>query len=264
MKLGNFTFMQQGAESHGSTAVVSHNLVPDGEPFLGKQVRRYLKAAVRRHDSVARTHRTLASVLQEWTEVGFLKGHMSSIANRAGMSTATLYRQFPDKSVLFCEALKFGHNIVLEGLSTYPNHPNPIRTLTEMLRNQAKTLSQPAPQHFLLTQRLMLLDPDLKSPVQTIATAAFETLKRNWFDKIQQLVGDGWIRIDRLAWQNSSLLGALEAATADWFLMADALPAPTVNCVGAGQQVVAEFFRQFGTEKFHEHRVVHGWTGEHP
>ncbi len=259
MKMENFTFKLSEAESLGGSVAVSPGHASDGGLFFENKIRRYLKAAVRRHDTAARLYRTLASVLQEWTEVGYLKGQVSSIANRAGMSTATLYRDFPDKSFLFCEALKFGQAILIEALSTYPKHPNPILDLTGMLCNHAETLAQPAPQQMLLAQRLMLLEPELQSAVSAIAAESHEKLKQVWHEKIQELISSDWIKIDHLEWQRCRLVGALEARTFGWFMMGHAPRSPTISWEHDAHQVVQDFFRLYGTEKFEEHRRLYNW-----
>ncbi|MFM1975472.1 MAG: hypothetical protein RL145_318 [Pseudomonadota bacterium] len=257
MKMENFTFKLDEAERLNGSAVVPLGQASEGGLYFDNQVRRYLKAAVRRHDTTARFNRTFASVLQEWTEVGYLKGNVSSIANRAGMSTATLYRDFPDKSVLFCEALRFGQAILLEALSTYPDHPNPIRDLTGMLRNHAETLAHPAPQQMLLSQRLMILEPDLQSTVSAIAAENHEKLKQVWYAKIQALVASGWIKLDHIEWQRCRLVGALEARTFGWFMMGHAPRTPAISWEHDAHQVVQDFFRLYGTEKFEEHRRLY-------
>lgn len=259
MKMENFTFKLNEAESLGRSVVVAPSPPSSGGLFFDDQVRRYLKAAVRRHDTAARFNRTLASVLQEWTEVGYLKGQVSSIANRAGMSTATLYRDFPDKSVLFLEALKFGQAILVQALSTYTQHPNPIRDLTGMLCNHAETLAQPAPQQMLLAQRLMLLEPDLQCAVSAIAAENHEKLKQVWYAKIQAHISSDWIKLDQLEWQRCRLIGALEARTFGWFMMGHAPRTPAISWEHDAHQVVLDFFRLYGTAKFDEHRRLYNW-----
>lgn len=259
MKMENFTFKLDEAERLNGSAVVPLSQASEGGLYFDNQVRRYLKAAVRRHDTTARFNRTFASVLQEWTEVGYLKGQVSSIANRAGMSTATLYRDFPDKSVLFCEALKFGQAILLEALSTYQSHPNPIRDLTGLLCNHAETLAHPAPQQMLLSQRLMLQEPALQSTVSAIAAENHEKLKQVWYAKIQTLVANGWIKLDHIEWQRCRLVGALEARTFGWFMMGHAPRTPAISWEHDAQQVVQDFFRLYGTDKFEEHRRLYNW-----
>ncbi|OYU52565.1 MAG: hypothetical protein CFE27_07610 [Alphaproteobacteria bacterium PA1] len=259
MKMENFTFKLSEVDGPEGSALASQIATPEGGLYFDNQIRRYLKAAVRRNDAKARNNRTLASVLQEWTEVGYLKGQVSSIANRAGMSTATLYRDFPDKSFLFRQALQFGQAILIEAVSTYPKHPNPIRDLTGMLCNHAETLAHPAPQQMLLAQRLMLLEPDLQSAVSAIAVENHEKLKQVWYAKIQALVDSGWIKLDQIEWQRCRLVGALEARTFGWFMMGHAPRSPAISWEHDAHQVVLDFFRLYGTAKFDEHRRLYNW-----
>jgi AcrR family transcriptional regulator len=259
MKLDNFALVLQEDESLGGTAMESGGSAPASGLVFDKQVQRYLKAAVRRHDMTARRNRTLASVLQEWTEVGYVKAQVASIANRAGMSTATLYRQFPDKTVLFCEALTFGHSILRDALATYSEHPNPIRDLTSMLCNYAQTVSHAAPQQMLLAQSIMLLEPDLQAGVSAIASENDTKIKQIWYAKIQKMADEGLVCIDQIEWQRCRLVGALEIQTFRWFMMGQTPIAPGGNWQADAHQVVRDFFKLYGTEKFNQQKVLSNW-----
>lgn len=259
MKLDNFALKLQEDKSLGRAAMESKSNAPDSGVIFDNRVKRYLKAAVRRHDLTARRNRTLASVLQEWTEVGYVKAQVASIANRAGMSTATLYRQFPDKTILFCEALKFGHAILLDAIATYSEHPNPIRDLTAMLCNYAETVSHPAPQQMLLAQSIMLQEPDLQANVSAIASENYTKIKQIWYAKIQKMADDGLVRIDQLEWQRCRLVGAVEIQTVRWFIMGQAEHALDCNWEAEAHQVVHDFFKLYGTEKFNQQKVLYNW-----
>lgn len=255
MKLDNFTLALQEDESLDGTATETEASAPDGGLVFDNQVRRYLKAAVRRHDVTARRNRTLASVLQEWTEVGYAKAQVASIANRAGMSTATLYKQFPDRTVLFCEALKFGHSILLDALATYSEHPNPIRDLTALLCNYAKTVSQPAPQQMLLAQSIMLQEPESRADVSAITSENHTKIKQIWYARVQNLADAGWVRLDQVEWQGCTAVGALEIQSVPWFKMGPLASAPDGNWQAEAQKVVCDFFKLYGTEKFNQQKV---------
>ena len=259
MKLDKCTLALEEDEGLGGTAMAAEGGAPDRGLFFDTQVRRYLKAAVRRHDLTARRNRALASVLQEWTEVGYVKAQVASIANRAGMSTATLYRQFPDKTVLFCEALKFGHSILLDALATYREHPNPIRDLMAILCNYAETVSHPAPQQMLLAQSIMLLEPDLKADVSAIAFENYTKVKQIWYAKIQKMADDELVRVDQLEWQRCRLVGAVEIQTVRRFLMGQTPIARNGKWQAEAQQVVHDFFKLYGTEKFNQQNVLYNW-----
>ena len=256
IKLDKFTLALQEDQSLGGKALGAEANPPDSGLAFDDQVRRYLKAAVRRHDVKARRNRTLASVLQEWTEVGYTKGQVASIANRAGMSTATLYKQFPEKTVLYCEALKFGNSILLDALATYSEHPNPIRDLTALLCNYAKTVSQPAPQQMLLAQSIMLQEPEFRADVSAIASENHIKIKQIWYAKIQNLADAGWVRLDQHEWQGCHAEGAFEIQSVPWFKMGPLASAPDGNWQADAQKVVCDLFKLYGTEKFNQQKVL--------
>ncbi len=256
MEVDNFMLALQEDESLGRTAMESDGSTPTGGRAFDNQVQRYLKAAVRRHDLTARRNRTLASVLQEWTEVGFAKAQVASIANRAGMSTASLYQQFQDKRILFCEALSFGHAILLDALATYRKDPNPIRDLTAMLCNYIETLSEPAPQQMLIAQSSMLLDPEFQADVRAIANENHAKIKQIWYAKVQKWADAGWVRLDQFEAQRCHLASAFEIQSVPCFKMGSIANAPEGNWPADVQQVVCDFFKLYGTEKFKQQKVL--------
>ncbi|MCA3694700.1 TetR/AcrR family transcriptional regulator [Aquidulcibacter sp.] len=222
-------------------------------------VKRLLTAPARRHDLATRTNRVLASVLQEWHEVGYVNAQIHRIANRAGMSTATLYRLFPDKNAINCDALKLGNDIMVGLLTKAQSHPNPIHRLTEIVFNHAETLRQDYVRELLLSQSLMLLEPDIQDRVRDIAREGQAGVKQFWQNNLQELVTQGLIRLDDIDWQECRLKGAVEARTLGRFFWGYPDYLPEISWRSDAQSIVEDFFKLYGTTKFHTMSLTYNW-----
>ena len=223
-------------------------------------VQRWLNAPARRHDVATRAKRILASVLQEWQEVGYLEAQIYRIANRAGMSTATLYRLFPDKGQLSCEALQMGHEILIDLITQVDHHPNPIQDLTEMVRTYAMAYLQPGVQQLMLSQTLMLLEPDIEARVNDIASASQNRINSYWHEKIQSLIDEDLIQAESLDWQRCRLIGAMESRTLGRFFWNYPSHSPDVSWHHEAQNIVMDFFKLYGTEKFKTLSRTYNWN----
>jgi hypothetical protein len=148
---------------------------------------------------------------------------------------------------------------LLDALATYSEHPNPIRDLTAILCNYAETVSHPAPQQMLLAQSIMLLEPDLQADVIAIASENYTKVKQIWYAKIQKMVDDGLVRVDQLEWQRCRLVGAVEIQTVRGFLMGPTPIAPNDKWQAEAQQIVQDFFKLYGTEKFNQQNILFNW-----
>jgi AcrR family transcriptional regulator len=95
------------------TAAPAH---PKPNLFFEQQISERLSVTMSRQDDGTRSYLVLAAVLQEWAEVGFLSAQMPSIAARAGLTSATLDRLFPNRADLHLEALALGQQLIVEAM----------------------------------------------------------------------------------------------------------------------------------------------------
>jgi hypothetical protein len=105
----------------------------------------------------------------------------------------------------------------------------------------------------------MLLEPDLQADVSAIASENYTKIKQIWYAKIQKMADDGLVRIDQLEWQRCRLVGAVEIQTVRWFIMGQAEHALNCNWEAEANQVVHDFFKLYGTEKFNQQKVLYNW-----
>lgn len=222
-------------------------------------VRRLLAAPARRHDLNTRTNRVLASVLQEWHETGYVNAQIHRIANRAGMSTATLYRLFPDKDAINCDALKLGNDILVGLLTVEQTHPNPIHRLTEMVRNHGETLREDYVRELLLSQTLMLSELTIKDKVREIAREGQNQIKQFWQNKIQELVKQGLIQLEDTDWQECRLTGSMQSRALGRHLWGFPEYVPEISWESDAHAIVQDFFKLYGTTKFHTMSLTYNW-----
>lgn len=71
---------------------------------LERYARKVLGQEIDRFDAASRLDRVRLAVLLECKELGYEKASVAGVAHRAGVSTATLYKEFPDKQALFVHA----------------------------------------------------------------------------------------------------------------------------------------------------------------
>lgn len=234
---------------------------PAGESWtFDHHVFRLLNTAARRHDIATRSRRILASVLQEWQEVGYLEAQIYRIANRAGMSTATLYRLFPDKRQLSTEALRLGHEILVFMLTKAEHHPNPIRNLTDMVHAYAMAYLQPGVQHMLLSQTLMLLEHEIEATVSAIALESHNRINDFWHQTLKSLADQDLITGEDLNWQRCRLIGAMESRTLGRFMWGYPPHVPEVSWQADAHTIVMDFFKLYGTEKFTTLSRTYNWN----
>ena len=222
-------------------------------------LRRLMAAPTRRHELSARTSRALASVLQEWHETGYVNAQIHRIANRAGMSTATLYRLFPDKDAINCDALKLGNDILVGLLTVEHTHPNPIHRLTEMVRNHGETLREDYVRELLLSQTLMLSELSIKDKVREIAREGQNQIKQFWQSQIQELVKQDLIHLEDADWQECRLTGSMQSRAFGRHLWGFPEYVPEISWESDAHAIVQDFFKLYGTTKFHSMSLTYNW-----
>jgi len=95
------------------------------------KIQALLAAQAKRQDDDTRRKLICASELMEWLEAGFNEANVTRVADQAGVSTATLYRLYPDRNQLYLDALKLGYQLLLDMFLDAPHHPHPFRNLVE-------------------------------------------------------------------------------------------------------------------------------------
>lgn len=224
---------------------------PSSHPPFKRQVVACLAAPIRRNDDDARRRAILAAVLQEWAEVGFLKANVTSITVHAGVSTATLYRLFPNRQDMNREALRLGHELILAAMQDRVIHPNPIRNLIELTLHYASILLERQYRQFSIAQTFQVRrDTPNGEAASNEAQTGHLALHRFWQNEITKLIEAGFVEPGRLHHQMFRLIGPIEARALHWFQAGRGHYVPNQSWLHEMIDVVEGFFRIYGTKKY--------------
>ncbi|GBF58420.1 HTH-type transcriptional regulator BetI [Candidatus Phycosocius bacilliformis] len=235
--------------------------LPPGWPrHFAAQIDQYLSGQSRRANSEARFRTILAAVLQEWADVGFLRANISAIAERARVSTATLYRLFPSRETLNLEALAFGHVILMQAMETRPRHPNLLRNLVHMVNHYTEILCERHFRQFSLGQTFMVRqDADQREEASRIAFSGHRALHGLWIDEVRRLIDEGFLRDGDVDHMMFRLIGPIEARALHWYQAGRGYYQPSKSWLHEGVDVVEGFFAVYGTRKYKIFRDTYSW-----
>ena len=228
-----------------------------------QQIRTQLAVRVRRHDDGTRSYLILAAVLQEWAEVGLLSAQMTTIAARAKVSTATLYRLFPNRDDMHLEALALGQQLLVEAMKKCAVHPNSVRALFDLAHYVTAILQEPYFKQFSLSQTFLVrMDSPVKEQASIIAVAGNSAIKKFWRDRIEALIADGFVRDDSRTHMIFRLIGPIEARTLHWYQSGRGTYQPEKSWPVEINRIVEAFFDIYGTQKYHTARKSLAWDSE--
>ncbi|MFN8919852.1 MAG: TetR/AcrR family transcriptional regulator, partial [Hyphomonadaceae bacterium] len=229
-------------------------------PCFEQQIRNQLSVRVRRHDDGTRSYLILAAVLQEWAEVGLLSAQMTTIAARAKVSTATLYRLFPNREEMHLEALALGQQLLVEAMKECQQHPNPVRDLLEMAQHYAAVLREPYFKQFSLSQTFLVrMDSSVKEQASIIAVAGYAGLIQCWQERLQNLVDEGFLKPASINHMIFRLIGPIEARTLHWHQSGRGTYVPDKGWLHEVATIVEAFFEIYGTKKYQTACQTLGW-----
>jgi AcrR family transcriptional regulator len=230
------------------TAAPAH---PKPNLFFEQQISERLSVTMSRQDDGTRSYLVLAAVLQEWAEVGFLSAQMPSIAARAGLTSATLDRLFPNRADLHLEALALGQQLIVEAMKKCPSHPDPMLDLLELAQHYASILQEPYFKQFSLCQTILIrMDSHVRELASVIALAGNAELKQFWHDRIASLIQEGLLRPASLNHMIFRLTAPIEAQTSHWYQTSRSSYTPDGEWLQEITNIVENFFAIFGTEKY--------------
>jgi AcrR family transcriptional regulator len=230
------------------------------QPLFETEVLRHLETQKRRTDDSNRSRRVLASVLAEWAQVGIVEAQMSSIAQRAGISTATLYRVFPDRNALLLQAIEFGHNILFDLIRRCPDHPNPIRHLVEMVTRHAELMDEHYVQQLFISQAILLLEIDLFEETSALLVACQKRVRGYWHRVLKDLISQDLIKDTCLEVLRLLLIGTIQTKTLGWFIQGHPRSAPNQGWRREAKFIVQNFLKLSATKKFEVSASRFNWN----
>lgn len=236
------------------------NELADVDRFLFGQLEHMLTPRTNRLDPTNRKQRIAAAVIYENLFLNFSQITMPAIAKRAGVSTATLYRLFPDAGSLHNAAFQLGLQLVIEWLAIDSNHPNPLYRLTELLVRGVDIWTRPrakeniSPLYFRLCNRVS----GLKDHV-SIYRKHSESF---WLGQFRRLAAEGYIHADP-DWRLVEIFwGPVESL---FFYPAFLTDVPYVSETSNAEdcwRAADDFLTLYGTPHFHASRKKFNWDAD--
>jgi AcrR family transcriptional regulator len=186
---------------------------------------------------------------------------MASIAQRAGVSTATLYRLYPDRSHLHLDALALGNKIHVDVLEEAPRHPHPFRNLVEMVHHFSLALLEPIFLQFHLSQQLILrADPETQARAIEIAVDGNQRFAQIWTKELDRLVSEGYLKAGRPRVMLHRMLGPIVARTLGWIGRGAGPYLPPNGWFEEAIKIIYEFCLIYATPKMNFHFSANNWA----
>jgi AcrR family transcriptional regulator len=179
--------------------------------LLQANVEKILATPVGRYDIAGRNKRIQAATVQECSEVGFEAASMGGIAERAGVSTATLYKHFKNKTELFSDGVQIVIPTVAEALTTVDNNQDPRVRVYNMLKMHADAFSDPYMSW--LYRMHVSLDSTLGPQLLIMARASRMLTEQHWSRQLSRLESEGHLIVSDHIVTTNLILGPIERRT---------------------------------------------------
>lgn len=166
----------------------------DVDAFILQQLELMLSQKGNRLDSTNRRQRIAAAVHFETLSKNYTQLSVPAVAKRAGVSTATLYRLFPDDNALYEAGYNLGLQQYLDWLTYDFVHPNPLLRLATLLDRRVQVWTRPkamealSPLYYMICDR----DPNLSARV----TPYLKYSSDFWLGQFKKLKAEGYLHLE--------------------------------------------------------------------
>lgn len=179
--------------------------------LLQKTVEEILAQPIGRFDAEGRQRRIQAATVQECAAVGFEAATMTGIADRAGISTATLYKHFKNKTELFTDGVQIVIPTVAESMTITDDSTDPRVRVFNMLTNHSAAFNDP----FMtwLYRMHVSRDSSLGPQLLIMARASRMITEQHWSRQLSRLESEGHLLPSDHLVTTNLLLGPIERRT---------------------------------------------------
>jgi AcrR family transcriptional regulator len=179
--------------------------------LLQTTVEKILATPIARFDVAARNKRIQAATVQECAEVGFEAASMTGIAERARVSTATLYKHFKNKTELFSDGVQIVIPTVAETMTTPDDSVDPHVRVYTMLMRHAQAFNDP---YMAWLYRMHVsLDSTLGPQLLIMARASRMLTEQHWTKQLIRLENEGHLVPSDHIVTTNLILGPIERRT---------------------------------------------------
>ena len=180
--------------------------LPSGR--LSQFARGLLAQETDRLDTIGRKRRIQLAAMLECIEYGYEAATMARVANRAGVSTATLYLEYHDKPALFLDAIILQSKFQVNYLGLRRQGDSAAQFIVSMVYSLAQVLADPG---FLWFHRISMASEISGAPELVASTRRTRSHTEGfWYDYFEGLVTGGDIISCDLPLTLNLLLGATQ------------------------------------------------------
>jgi AcrR family transcriptional regulator len=160
---------------------------------------------VNRLDAEGRHVRVQLAAMLECAEHGYEAASMAGVATRAGVSTATLYQDYPDKRALFIDAAKLQARFGMDYNSLIDPKLDPTQILASLNYSIVSVLADP---DFLWFHRVSMASEISDAPDLIAASRLTRSHTEDfWFNYLTRLEEEGFLHPSDHALTTNLLLG---------------------------------------------------------
>lgn len=207
-----------------------------------------LSGDVRRLDSKQRRVRILAAAIQECSQTGFRDASMSGIAQRARVSTASLYRDFGTREKLLEDSVVFAAPMVAAQFNTPVASTRPRARLIELLIRHGKISGHPHARWMYRAHVSGELSDDVH--MSAFGKSARDSMEQFWRGELTALESQNIVKVPQMSEAINFLLGTVQRRTLLAMLLFgnDDVAQPSLDT--AATSAVDWFLSQFGTHAY--------------
>lgn len=216
--------------------------------FLQSALEEILQEKSTRFDTVARDRRVMAAVIIECALHGYADAKVTDIAKRAKVSTATLYRDYGDRDVLFIRAIETALTILGKGWRPLGLPVHPVERLHALLLSHGRAWNDPFLGWLI---RMYIIYANGKAPhLLALGQAARASNMSFWHEEIASFAVNGLLSPHDHATSIAILLGAIERRTIFARLGFGEHDSHKPDLESVALHSAQAFFQVYGSEQF--------------
>jgi AcrR family transcriptional regulator len=218
-----------------------------------------------RLDSQSRRQRAIAATVMECSESGYAATKIASIAKRAQVSSATIYRDFGNRDGLLLEALQWVIGLFAQNWISETSEVDPVKRIEALLLSHGKALADPFMGWIF---RLYVHLANTTAPhLLPIARTARDANLGFWIAEIARLEALGQLVPTDHKLTAAILLGAIERRSIFARLAFGEVDDHQPNLSAVAEHAALALFQVFGTQAFWADRLDEpaiGWLENRP
>jgi AcrR family transcriptional regulator len=224
--------------------------------LIHQRVEHDLAVALSRTDHEARRHRILAAAALCFSELGYQGASISGVARRAGVSTATIYQDFNNKTDLVYQCFAYLIPMYIHSFTQNEIAAPPFQRVHSMLMNYGKAMSDPF-MTWLFRLYVSTTNDDASKSLASIAAPGQALVAEHWKAQLLALEQEGHIRPSSHETTINLLLGQIERRTILAQLLFGEVESGTPTLEAAALFATKSFFANLGTDAFHKAYTSH-------